>query len=69
MLKARAADRLLFGLSARNIEMLMNGYPIEIQLEQVGGPADTIVIFYGKTEQDMKDALESAGIEIPDAPG
>lgn len=68
MLKARAGDRFVFGLSARNIELLMNGQPIDVDLRELGCSSGHVLIFYGKTEADMKDALEEAGIELPEVP-
>jgi hypothetical protein len=67
MLKARADDRLLFGLSAKNVEKLMDGYPIVIDLRELGFDKGEVVIFYGETEAKMKEALEEAGIELPEA--
>ena len=64
MLKARSGDRFVFGLSARNIEKLMDGQPIEIDLKALGCSNGTVFIFYGETEAKMKAALEEAGIEI-----
>jgi len=66
MLKARAGDRFVFGLSAKNIELLMDGRPIDIDLKELGCDSGHVLIFYGKTEADMKAALEEAGIELPE---
>lgn len=63
MLKARSGDKLIFGLSARNIELLMDGRPILIDLKPLGAEGE-IVIFYGTTEAAMKEQLEEAGIEL-----
>jgi hypothetical protein len=64
MLKARAGDRLVFGLSAKNIEMLMAGKPISIDLTELGYDKGHVLIYYGRTEADMKQQLEDAGIVI-----
>lgn len=66
MLKARAGDRFVFGLSAKNIELLMEGKPISIDLRELGCDKGSVLIFYGRTEQDMKDSLEEAGIVLDD---
>lgn len=63
MLKARAGDRLVFGLSAKNVELLMEGKPIAIDLRELGA-SGSVLIFYGRTEADMKQQLEEAGIEL-----
>jgi hypothetical protein len=68
MLKARSGDRFVFGLSAKNIEKLMDGQPIEINLKDLGCSNGTIFIFYGETEAKMKAALEEAGVELPEEP-
>jgi hypothetical protein len=47
-----------FGLSARNLELLMDGKPIFIKGAEVGIATD-VVIFYGKTEKDMQEQLKS----------
>lgn len=63
MLKARSGDKFIFGLSAKNIELLMEGKPIAIDLKELGSNG-SVMIFYGRTEQDMKDDLERAGIVL-----
>ena len=63
MLKGRSGDRYIFGLSARNIELLMDGKPIEIDLVQLGGTG-SVVIFYGTHEQSMLRQLDEAGIVL-----
>lgn len=65
MLKARTGDTLIFGLSALNIERLMEGKPISIDLKDLGLPKGRVMIFYGKTEEDMKRELEAAGMVLP----
>jgi len=62
MLKARAGERLYFGLSARNLELLMEGKPITIDLKELGLESGSVLIFYGRTEEDMKATLADAGI-------
>lgn len=64
MLKARAGDRLVFGLSAKNIEKLMNGDPILIDLKQLGMEG-SVFIFYGYTEESMRQMMEDEGILPP----
>lgn len=65
MLKARSGDDLIFGLSALNVEKLMEGKPIAIDLRELGLPKGRVMIFYGKTEQDMKAELEAVGMIRP----
>ena len=66
MLKARSGDKFVFGLSAKNLDMLMNGHPILVDLRSLGADGGHVLIFYGKTEEDMVRALEEAGIETED---
>jgi len=65
VLKARKGDDLIFGLSALNVEKLMEGKPIAIDLRDLGLPKGRVMIFYGKTEQDMQAELEAAGMIRP----
>ena len=65
MLKARSGDDLIFGLSAMNVEKLMEGRPIAIDLRDLGLEKGRVMIFYGKTEQDMKAELEAHGMVMP----
>lgn len=65
MLKARKGDDLIFGLSARNVELLMEGKPISIDLTQLGLDKGRVFIFYGATEEAMKQDLVRAGMVLP----
>ena len=65
MLKARSGDDLIFGLSARNLELLVAGKPISIDLTELGLAKGRIMIFYGRTEEDMKRELQENGMVIP----
>lgn len=49
-----------FGLSAGNIERLMQGQPIKINKEEMNLPHD-VIIFYGRTEEEMKRMLVEEG--------
>jgi hypothetical protein len=57
MIKLRAGDTLMFGLSDLNLERLKAGKPILIDLRELGFPQGQVVIFHGKTEADMKREL------------
>jgi len=65
MLKARAGHTILFGLSARNIELLKQGKPIPINGSDLHLPGLNFVIMYGETEADMENDLRKAGFVIP----
>lgn len=53
MIKAKAGDTLVFGLSEMNIRALKDGKPIMVDLGDIGGKGK-VVIFYGVTEDDMQ---------------
>lgn len=59
MIKARAGQLAIFGLSEMNLRKLREGKPIRIDMRELGfpeGPA-AVLILYGKTEQDMERDL------------
>ena len=60
MLKARANNLLLFGLSEENIRRLKLGKPISIDCHELGYEI-RVVIVYGVTEEAIAQELEEAG--------
>lgn len=56
MLKAVAGDKMIFGLSAKNIEKLQEGKPIKVDLKDLGREG-FVYIIYGNTEQDIAKEL------------
>lgn len=58
MLRMQAGNHYVFGLSRENITRLTAGEPIVIRLHEQGltGPAVSIVLCYGETEEAL--ALE-----------
>lgn len=56
VMKARAGDVLLFGLSELNLQRLREGKPIAVDLAELGMQG-RLVIFYGKTEAAMRAEL------------
>lgn len=64
MLKAKAGDNLIFGLSARNIELLKQGKPISVDLREMGEEKGTVLIFYGETEDDMARELMNSMTKV-----
>jgi hypothetical protein len=67
MIRARLSDgRFLFGLDAENVRRLVNGQPIAIELEPMGG-TDKILIMFGQTYGDILNELETAmGEPLPE---
>ena len=68
MIKARAVDgTALFGLSRKNLEQLLDGNPIVLQLSEMGLPRQKIVILAGENEQAIMDDLVRHKLVAPDA--
>lgn len=54
-----------FGVSEANLEKLKAGKPLAKSLKAVNPDSeDEIVLFYGKTEEEMAQVLRDAGVEI-----
>jgi hypothetical protein len=73
MIKAKLSNGTLFlGLSAKDIEKLMEGRPIRFDARMFDYNGD-IIIGYGVTEQAIKDELEAHmrkdTLELTDEPG
>lgn len=60
MIKANAGPLAIFGLSDINMQKLMEGKPIKIQMEDLGYTGDprVIIIMYGKTEAALTQELQ-----------
>lgn len=56
MLKAKAGNIVFFGLSETNMVRLREGKPIKIDMYELG-LFGTVIIFYGETEEKMRDDL------------
>lgn len=66
MLKARAGDVVLLGLSDENLKRLKAGQPIkfagaDLRLEGVAN----VIIFNAPTEADMEQLLIDQGYKVP----
>lgn len=57
------ADLIIFGLSARNVELLREGKPIRIRMEDLGLKG-TVLIMYGDTEQHIAAELSASGLNV-----
>lgn len=57
MIKAKAGNALIFGLSEDNIQRLKQGQPIIINGKELGLEGD-ILIFYGATEGDLIKTIQ-----------
>ncbi|MBF3951895.1 hypothetical protein ISG27_12695 [Burkholderia pseudomallei] len=63
MMKARAGNAIIIGLSRLNIEKLMHDLPIKFEGDELGVPGKTFYILFGETEQEIYDLLTRAGFE------
>jgi hypothetical protein len=52
---------IVLGLSYENVIRLKNGDPIDFPLDDLGVAAD-VAIFYGKTEEEMRQTLIAGGL-------
>lgn len=66
MIKARAGNLFMFGLSAENVKRLKEDKTMVIDLAELGGPEGRVVIFYGDTEEIMIQKMQTAGLPVPD---
>jgi hypothetical protein len=67
MIRARLSNGVfLLGVDAQNMQRLMNGKPLYVDLSAIGGH-DTFVLMYGKTLADVMRELETMGFDIPPA--
>jgi hypothetical protein len=69
MIKARAGNTVIFGLSRKNIEKLTEGKPIAFDGEQVNMDGYNFVIMFGETEQDILTELHATMKEAADKGG
>ena len=60
MIKARAGDLIVFGLSRLNLEKLQEGKPIAFDGSEVGLDGNRILIMFGETENDIAHELMRA---------
>lgn len=58
MIKAKTSKGIILGLSDENLERLKAGQPIVFNLSELGLPDNEVMIFNGKTEQDMYVSLK-----------
>ena len=59
----RGRPLLGFGLSEKNLEKLREGLPIHLHADEMGFAGD-VLIFYGKTEDDLaKQMIEGGFVE------
>ena len=59
MIKARAGNMVIFGLSRLNIEKLQEGKPIHFDGKEVGINGQTFTIVFGETEEKIVDDLNA----------
>jgi hypothetical protein len=57
MIKARAGNTVILGLTKRNLELLQEAKPIVFDASILGLPGIEIAITYGETEQHIMRAI------------
>jgi len=65
--RAQGKNRTLFGfgLTDKNIELLKEGHPIKIEMEDLGVRGLDITIFYGGDDEEMiKKVEDKIGIKV-----
>lgn len=65
MVKAVKGNMIILGLSDENLNRLKKDQPIKFNLQELGLPDYDVVIFNGKTEQDMKTQMIKVGLIHP----
>ena len=60
MIKAKQGNTLIFGLSDEIMRRLKNNEPIKFNLSELGAGDMDVVIFNGKDEQSMQQAMKSS---------
>lgn len=65
MIKATIENMVILGLSDENIQRLTHDQPIKFNLKELGMGDINILIFHGKTEQEMKQTMMEAGLIHP----
>lgn len=55
-----------FGISRANVDQLIAGHPIAVDLRDMGGPPIRIGIMFGETEEDVFKELKNTGAIDPD---
>jgi hypothetical protein len=65
VLKAKAGDLVILGVTRENIERLVEGKPILVNLDELGIPGKSCVIMFGETPVDIITEIKKAGFDIP----
>ena len=66
MIKVRmSSGSVLLGITAENVERLLAGQPILLNLKDIGLPSQQIAIIYGPTIADLMDQLRENGMVLP----
>lgn len=58
MIKFKKGNTIVLGLSDENISRLKDGQPIKFNLSELGLPDNTVIIFNGKTEDEMYKVIK-----------
>lgn len=59
MLKAATDKQLILGLIPAELEILKQGQPLVIKLDEVGFPGAVVTIITGETNEKLKEIVEA----------
>ncbi len=65
MIKAKAKNTMILGLSDENVQRLQKGEPIKFNMKSIGFPDIEVLIFHGKTEAAMEMTMRQSGMIHP----
>jgi hypothetical protein len=68
MLKAlrKNGSMLVLGLNPKEVEHLKQGNPLTVKLDDVGAEGNTVVLFMGASDEEMKKRFERSPLAEPE---
>jgi hypothetical protein len=68
MIKAVAENAgqpvVLIGLNEENVKALQMNMPLDVETAELGINDSRVIVFYGKTDEELKDMLEQKGVMV-----
>ncbi len=59
MLKAATEKHLILGLIPKELEILKQGQPLIVKLDEVGFPGAVVTIIVGETNEQLKEMVDA----------
>lgn len=69
MLKATRSGLLVLGLNTKEVSSLREGRSVMVSLDDVGLPGQTVMLFVGSTDEEMRARFIRSGLAEPETPG